>query len=329
MKLSEKIVLLRKQKGWSQEELAAQMEVSRQSVSKWESGTSVPDIDKIILLSSIFGITTDYLLKEDDEFIHSEESLNIQKAVQKRRVTRQEAEEFLNIKKKSSPRMALAVWMCIVSPATMLVLLGFSVSHKFGITEIAAVTVGLSVLFIIVTIAIAIFIVNGIAISKYEYMEKEIITIDKDLEAEMKEESEQFMPKFSAHIAIGVMCCIISVIPVVTFSVLGNELMILVSVGILLFIVACGVFLIVKAGIVKGSYDRLLQVGDFSLEHKKAAKDLEPVASVYWIMVTIIYLILSFTTNAWGITWLVWVIGGMVFGIISIILQNRVPKETN
>lgn len=65
MKLADKIILLRKQKGWSQEELAAQMDVSRQSVSKWESGISMPDIDKIILLSQIFGTTTDYLLKED------------------------------------------------------------------------------------------------------------------------------------------------------------------------------------------------------------------------------------------------------------------------
>jgi transcriptional regulator with XRE-family HTH domain len=65
MKLAEKIILLRKQKGWSQEELAAQMDVSRQSVSKWESGASMPDIDKIILLSRIFETSTDYLLKDD------------------------------------------------------------------------------------------------------------------------------------------------------------------------------------------------------------------------------------------------------------------------
>lgn len=65
MKLADKIILLRKQKGWSQEELAAQMDVSRQSVSKWESGASTPDIDKIILLSQIFDTTTDYLLKEE------------------------------------------------------------------------------------------------------------------------------------------------------------------------------------------------------------------------------------------------------------------------
>ena len=54
MKLAEKIMTLRKQRGWSQEELAQQLSVSRQSVSKWESGASVPDLDKILKMSGDF-----------------------------------------------------------------------------------------------------------------------------------------------------------------------------------------------------------------------------------------------------------------------------------
>ena len=56
------IATLRKEKGWSQEDLALQMGVSRQSVSKWESMSSLPDLDKIIKLSNLFGVSTDYLL---------------------------------------------------------------------------------------------------------------------------------------------------------------------------------------------------------------------------------------------------------------------------
>ena len=65
MILGEKIIRLRKQREWSQEELASQLGISRQSVSKWESGASIPDLDKIIKMSSLFGVTTDYLLKEE------------------------------------------------------------------------------------------------------------------------------------------------------------------------------------------------------------------------------------------------------------------------
>ncbi len=63
MILAEKIAALRRKNGWSQEELAHQMGVSRQSVSKWESGTSIPDLERILKLSQIFGVSTDYLLK--------------------------------------------------------------------------------------------------------------------------------------------------------------------------------------------------------------------------------------------------------------------------
>ena len=65
MILAEKIMHLRKKNGWSQEELAGKLNVSRQSVSKWESAMSVPDLDKILLMSEIFEVSTDYLLKDD------------------------------------------------------------------------------------------------------------------------------------------------------------------------------------------------------------------------------------------------------------------------
>lgn len=65
MKLSEKILTLRKKCGWSQEELAERLDVSRQAVSRWESGTALPDANNILLLSKLFGVTTDYLLNDD------------------------------------------------------------------------------------------------------------------------------------------------------------------------------------------------------------------------------------------------------------------------
>ena len=61
MILADKIIALRKKAGWSQEELAGQLGVSRQSVSKWEGAQSIPDMDKLLQLSRIFGVSTDYL----------------------------------------------------------------------------------------------------------------------------------------------------------------------------------------------------------------------------------------------------------------------------
>ena len=66
MKLAEKLFELRKEKGWSQEKLAEQINISRQSISKWESGQVLPEIEKIIELSKIFQVTTDYLLLDEN-----------------------------------------------------------------------------------------------------------------------------------------------------------------------------------------------------------------------------------------------------------------------
>ena len=66
MKLAEKLFKLRKEKGWSQEKLAEQINVSRQSISKWESGQVLPEIEKVIELSKIFQVTTDYLLLDEN-----------------------------------------------------------------------------------------------------------------------------------------------------------------------------------------------------------------------------------------------------------------------
>ena len=65
MKLCDKIIYLRKQQGWSQEELAEHLGVSRQSVSKWESGASTPELDRVVQLCTLFGLTADALIRDD------------------------------------------------------------------------------------------------------------------------------------------------------------------------------------------------------------------------------------------------------------------------
>lgn len=71
MILADKILSLRKNQGWSQEELAEKLNVSRQSISKWESAASIPDIDKILELSKLFGVSTDYLLKDSIKHVET------------------------------------------------------------------------------------------------------------------------------------------------------------------------------------------------------------------------------------------------------------------
>ena len=77
MILADKIMNLRKKAGWSQEELAEQLNVTRQSVSKWEGARAVPDMEKVVQMSRIFGVSTDYLLKDEIEEDNPEDNVQV------------------------------------------------------------------------------------------------------------------------------------------------------------------------------------------------------------------------------------------------------------
>ena len=123
MIFADKIIQLRKKNGWSQEELAEKMNVSRQAVSKWEAAQSTPDLEKILQLSKLFGVTTDYLLKdeiEDEEFTDSPFDSPT------RKISLAEAHAFLESRRNAAVKIAVATLLCILSPVCLLLLIGLS-----------------------------------------------------------------------------------------------------------------------------------------------------------------------------------------------------------
>lgn len=145
MRLSEKIMDLRKKSGWSQEKLADRLGISRQSVSKWETGESIPDIDKIIRMSELWNVSTDYLLKEEEVLEESgipesaekqnsetyqEDSQDFEQhtyeeqksSKRRRKVSREEVTDFLTLSREAAPRIATGVLLCILSPVCLLVM---------------------------------------------------------------------------------------------------------------------------------------------------------------------------------------------------------------
>ena len=109
MIFADKLILLRKKAGWSQEELAEQMNVTRQSVSKWEGAQSVPDLDKMIRLSELFGVSTDYLLKDEIEQAEHINSSNDMPSL--KRVSMEDANAFLSVKSRTAKTIAFFVYL--------------------------------------------------------------------------------------------------------------------------------------------------------------------------------------------------------------------------
>ena len=331
MILADKIIDLRKKNGWSQEELAEQLNVSRQSVSKWESGMSVPDLNKIIAMSELFGVSTDYLLKDALDAPTPSETEGKDAATPARTVTAEEANDYMTAVERYSKRIVLGVALCILSPILLILLGGWGELGMMGLTENAGGGIGLTALLLMVGIAVALFITNGLPLSRYEYLEQEEFTLAYGVQGIVERRQEQYRSRFVGMITIGVLLCIFSVIPlVVTGIFVASETVIIGMLGLLLAICAIGVSLIVRANYINGSYQRLLQTGEFAprpkpLRHRAGKnKDVyEGITSAYWCLITGIYLLWSFRSGDWHITWIIWIIAPAGQGIIEAIFSNQ------
>ncbi len=244
-----------------------------------------------------------------------------------------EVKEYLESQINFGKKIALGVMLCVLSPVLLIVLGAMSETNKYGITEGLASAIGFTALFVLVAIAVAIFIINAIAADKYSFLEKELITLDDATRSYVKNENDNYNPAFAKKITIGVIICILSVVPIIIEGCIvedipANDWIAACCVGLLLILVAIGVYILVIAGIRKGNFDKLLQTNDYS-EYKKTNKTLtDKVASIYWPLVTVGYLAWSFITMRWGFTWIVWPIAGVSFGVIAAICGVFDNKST-
>ena len=325
MILADKIMKLRRQNGFSQEELAARLNVSRQSVSKWESGTSIPDLNKIIKLSEIFGVSTDYLLKDEiedetSEYIEPKSEYGYESDSELRKVTLQEATEYMDIVKKSSVKMALGVALCILCPVPVILLGGLGEMFSDAIENMAG-GIGVVMLFVMIAAAVAIFISTGIKLSKYEYLEKEPISPEYGVAGLAESRKEKFENTFKNSMAAGTCLCVLCAVPVILGGVLdGSDLTMVFMVSLLFVMIAAGVFILVRAGMINESFQKLLEEGDYSRKKKKIENKYE---GIYWPIVVAVYLLVSFLTGQWAITWIIWPIAGVLSAVIFNILESK------
>lgn len=310
--------MLRKKNGWSQEELAEKMNVSRQSVSKWEGAQSVPDLDKILLMGKLFGVTTDYLLKDEivnEEYAKGESDSNV------KRIDLSFANGFIAQRNKASFLIAAAVALCIISPIPLIILSVavdmFAVSEKLGLLS------GLIFLFIAIAVAVGIFIYSGYKNAPYEFLEKEPFEPAYGVEGMIKEKQNSFSRTYSLTNIIGVVMCVLSPVILIIGAFTENDFYVVISLCVMLLLIAFAVALFVFSGIRNSAFKKLLQQDDYSAEKKKTVKTKEAVGSVYWIAVTALYLGFSFLKNSWGISWIIWPIAGVLFALICRIIDNN------
>jgi len=264
-----------------------------------------------------------------------------------RNISLEEAKDFIRNTKKLAFRIAVGVMLCILSVVPLIILVGLSEGNNSidvvngflsfdgqGVPENIALAIGLTILFVFVAIAVALFIISGLQYEKYNYFKKEKFTLDylaSNYVAELKENEET---TFAIKITLGVILCIISVIPIVIAGTLLDDLSDVVAsvcVGLLLIIIAAAVYLFITAGMKRDSYMQLLQEEEYSSRGKGKDNDDDDlagkVAAIYWPLVTAGYLGWSFITMDWGRTWIIWPIAGVSFGGIAAVCNLIAPGK--
>uniref|UniRef100_UPI004055B29D helix-turn-helix domain-containing protein n=1 Tax=Agathobacter sp. TaxID=2021311 RepID=UPI004055B29D len=335
MILADKIIRLRKKNGWSQEELAEKMNVSRQAVSKWEGAQTIPDLEKILKLGELFGVTTDYLLKdemENEDYTDGVSDPGI------RKITLVEANEYLELRKIAAKRIAIATLLCIIAVFPLLLLGVASEYPSFGWSEELACGVGLISMFPIIAIAVGIFIRVGFTNAPYEFIEKEPFETEYGVVGLVKDAQKKYRSTYVKYNYIGACICVLSPVPLLSAAFTENEFLTVVMLVVTMLIAGIGAMFFIVSGVCWASMQKLLKEGEYNPIEKKKSKIKETVGVVYWLLVTAIFFLWSFLGNdgsgisgndwiSWRQSWIVWPVAGVLFGGVMMICDLLINKE--
>ena len=326
MIFADKLIDLRKKNGWSQEELAGQLGVSRQAVSKWEGAQSVPDLAKVIAMADLFGVSTDYLLKDE---IGAEALVPAREAADRgeagvRWVSMEEANDYLDAARVSSGRIALGVLLCILSPIPMILLSILGDQKRIPLSADQGGIAGLILLILLAAGAVFLCVTSGLRLSRYEYLEKEAIDTEYGVTGMVKERRAAFERTFTTGLTVGIILCVLSVIPILTGIFTQDDLLAGIGVCVMLAMCAAGVWLIVRVCIEWGSYQKLLEEGDYTRKTKLTPKSW--LSGAYWSLATAVFLAYSFWTKDWANSWIIWPVAGVLYAVVAQIERGMMKK---
>ena len=326
MLFADKLIYLRKKHSMTQEELADRLEVTRQSISKWESGQSMPDLPKIVQLSRLFGVSTDYLINDD---IQSSGTGDIPDPLpDTRRLNGEQTRQYIIHADHVARLYATATALCMISPLILIMLTGNTGLVWFD--EAISALIGIVTLFVLVALGAALFVRTGFADRRYDYLNGADIELAADAVDIAEQNRNACLKSMSANVAAGVVLCILSAVPVIVFGLtLNNYTGIGISIGLVL--VTAGVILFVYAGTRWSAAQKILSQGEYSAVGKKKNAIVDKISEIYWPLILAVYLGYSFVSGDWGRSWIVWPVGAVLFAVVAAIAEvvtaNSSPKS--
>lgn len=289
MGFGENLQFLRKKKNITQEQLAEQLEVSRQSVSKWESDISYPEMEKLLQICDLFSCDLDTLLRG-----------NVQEHIQ------EDSAEYDNHMNWFSKAIASGVCLVLLGVSLLIALQTIPLIGDF------------SVLFFLCFVIVAVVIFIPAGISHDDFLKKH-----QDLRPFYPQEvRDRFQKKFMFTIAAGVALILIGVVLLVGVGAMPkvSEKTTLQFTALFLFFVAIAATAFVYIGLQKSKYD--FEEIAVSEESKKAGELIGKICGCIMLTATAIFLTLGFVWNLWHVSWVVFPVGGILCGIVSTIFSK-------
>lgn len=242
-----------------------------------------------------------------------------------RHVSLDEVKEYIAVNAKSVQRIGIGVVLCILSPLLLIFFGGISIISDYFFSSISSksnltlLMLGVPFLLIMIAVAVGLFINSGLALKRYSYLKYEPFQVDYRTMDYLKEQQAAFQPMFAAYITVGVILCIIGLIPLLVCGAIFR-MSVPTVIGIMAFLVfvAFAVYLFIIAGGRMSCFKVVMQEKEYSVKHKTRNYQLiETIAGIYWPLVVCLYLGYSFITHKWGSSWIIWPIAGVLFGGIA------------
>ncbi len=287
MEFYQKLKKLRAQKGWSQEEFAEKLQVSRQAISKWENGQGFPETDKLVKMSRLFQVSLDYLLKNEEqpsgEHGTSEEGYYASQEV---------VEAYLLNKKQGAHKIAAGVAILIAS-----ILLPMTFQETFSY-----------VLFMmVIAVGVAILVWQGLSVQAYKELETQPLVFDDSFIQDFRQKSLVNRKRYGLLIVTGIVIIIVSFgIPFLTADNVHADSDFLLALMPLIW--AFAVYLFIIAGSAMEGERLVANNEEYVKENEKSSKH-SWIHALIWPLATVVFLATGLMWDAWHPGWLVFLVG--------------------
>lgn len=245
----------------------------------------------------------------------------------------EDVKRFLSDQSRHAFRIALGVMLCIMSICGPIFCDALSVFIFKKANFLDAL--GVCILFLLIAIAVGLFIYSGVMIGRWNYLKAERYVTDFATTEYLHQCVESYKPTYALLLTVGVILCVVCFIPAIVLDTFSGYSAFWAdcSGGFIFILIGIGVFLIVMGCMKMGSYNTLLRLnqqgtigGSYTTSQQNAPhyhnQTVAAIMSVYWPTVTCLYLIWSFLSFDWWLTWVIWPIAGIISSLIKNLMNN-------